>query len=208
MARLLFGVDKPTSGHIYIDGRKLSKLSPKFAIRHKIGFSPEDRRTEAIIPDLSVKGMWCWRFSSVFLRFGLVSGKKQQEIVDKYISALNIVTPSSEEPIKNLSGGNQQKVILARWLASEPSLLILDEPTRGIDVGAKAEVESLVESLAREGMAILFISSELEEVVRRCSRVVVLKDRAKIAELTGDDINEQMIMNVIAKGGLSDTSQV
>jgi simple sugar transport system ATP-binding protein len=198
VARLLFGIDKPTSGHISICGRRIGRLSPKTAIGHGIGFSPEDRRTEGIIPDLSVRENIVLAIQKRISRFGLVSRRKQEEIAGKYVEALNIATPSLDQPVRNLSGGNQQKVILARWLASQPRLLILDEPTRGIDVGAKAEVEALIESLSKDGVAILFISSELEEVVRRSHRIIVLRDRAKVAELDGATADVQTIMSIIA----------
>jgi simple sugar transport system ATP-binding protein len=130
------------------------------------------------------------------LRF--LSRTKQYEVADIYIKLLNIVTPSPDQPIKNLSGGNQQKVILARWLATNPQLLILDEPTRGIDVGAKAEIQKLVVSLADEGKACVFISSELEEVLRCSDRIVVLRDQEKITELTGAEMDDNIIMRTIA----------
>ena len=123
---------------------------------------------------------------------------RQLELADQFIRALNIVTPGPEQPVRLLSGGNQQKVILARWLASNPRLLLLDEPTRGIDVGAKLEIEKLMARLTSEGMAILFISSDVEETVRNSSRVVVLRDRHKVAELRGDEISEGNIMRAIA----------
>jgi simple sugar transport system ATP-binding protein len=124
---------------------------------------------------------------------------RQLELADRFIQALNIRTPGPEQPIRLLSGGNQQKVILARWLASNPRLLLLDEPTRGIDVGAKLEIEKLMQTLTSEGMAILFISSDLEETVRNSHRVAVLRDRRKVAELHGDEITEHNIMHAIAK---------
>jgi simple sugar transport system ATP-binding protein len=124
--------------------------------------------------------------------------RKQEELANHYIKALRIKTPSAETPIQNLSGGNQQKVLLARWLCLQPKLIILDEPTRGIDVGAKAEIEKLVESLRQEGMAVLFISSELEEVVRTSQRVVVLRDHRKVGELGGPEMSEHQIMKMIA----------
>ena len=158
-ARLFFGADKATSGWVKMGGKLLSRLSPKSAINHGIGFSPEDRRTEGIIPDLSVRENIALAIHKKISPFGLVSRKRQAEVAERYVKALSISTPSIEQSVKALSGGNQQKVILARWLASQPRLLILDEPTRGIDVGAKAEVESLMGSLSKDGMAILFISS-------------------------------------------------
>jgi len=127
---------------------------------------------------------------------------EQEKLADQFIQALGIKTPSREQVMRNLSGGNQQKVLLARWLATEPKLFILDEPTRGIDVGAKAEVEKLIQSLRQEGLAVLFISSELEEVVRQSQRVVVLRDRRKVDELTEGEISEEAIMQSIATHNL------
>jgi len=127
-----------------------------------------------------------------------LSRSRQNAIVDEYIKALRIATPSPETPVRSLSGGNQQKVILARWLASHPRFLILDEPTRGIDVGSRAEIEHLIAQLAREGKAILMISSELDETVRLSHRVAVLRDRSKIAELEGSAMDERSILQTIA----------
>ena len=128
-----------------------------------------------------------------------LSRQEQLRVADRFIKALNIKTPSPETPMASLSGGNQQKVLLARWLAMEPRLIILDEPTRGIDVGAKAEIEKLISDMRAGGMSVLFISSELEEVVRDCQRVIVLRDRKKIGELQGEEIDENRIMGMIAK---------
>jgi len=198
VARLLFGVDRATSGEVRIDGRRVALRSPRAAMQHRIGFCPEDRKTEGILPDLSVRENIVLAMQGRMSRLGFVSRRRQLEVAEKYIRLLGIAASGPEQPVRTLSGGNQQKVILARWLAAEPRLLILDEPTRGIDVGAKAEVERLVEELSRDGMAVVFISSELEEVVRRSHRVAVLRDRAKIAELTGADIDEHAIMRTIA----------
>jgi monosaccharide-transporting ATPase len=196
-ARLLFGIDRASTGRIEIDGRPASLRSPRRAIRHGFGFCPEDRKTEGLIPQLSVR-------ENIVLALQAHKGwrrlapRAQQRLAEHYIQALKIATPSAERPVSELSGGNQQKVILARWLASQPRLLILDEPTRGIDVGAKVELERLVAQLCDQGMAILFISSELEEVVRNCQRVVVLRDRNKVGELSGGDIRLPTILRMIA----------
>ena len=199
-ARLLFGIDTPDSGRMTVGGKVVAVTSPARAIALGFAFTPEDRRAAGIIPDLSVRenivlalqaGRGTWR---------ALGRKKQLAIADRFIKALGIKTPGPEQAIANLSGGNQQKVLLARWLATEPRLLILDEPTRGIDVGAKAEIESLIASLRERGMAIVFISSELEEVVRDSQRVVVLRDRAKVGELAGAQITERAIMRMIAGG--------
>lgn len=198
MARLLFGIDKAQHGKTLLNGEEVALSSPRKAIEYGFGFCPEDRKAEGIIPDLTVRENIILALQGNQGAFNTLSKKEQHDIVDKYIRALDIKTPGPEQQVKNLSGGNQQKVIVARWLASNPRFLILDEPTRGIDVGAKAEIQRLVLDLSREGMAILFISSELEEVTRCSDRVVILRDRQKIAELTGEQIEEHQIMHTIA----------
>src|SRR5687768_1317788 len=177
VARLLFGVDRAQRGRVTVDGSPRNINSPRRAIRESFAFLPEDRKTQGIIPNLTVRENIALALQGRrgFLRF--LSPRKQRELASTYIRLLAIATPDAEMLVKNLSGGNQQKVILARWLASNPRLLILDEPTRGIDVGAKAEIQKLILQLAGEGKSILFISSELEEVVRCCGRVAVLRDR-------------------------------
>jgi monosaccharide-transporting ATPase len=197
-ARLLFGIDRASHGRVRVDGATVTLRSPRQAIAHRFGFCPEDRKAAGIIPNLSVRenillalqGRQGWR------RY--VPLAQQLQLADRFIAALKIKTPDREQPVRLLSGGNQQKVILARWLAAQPRLLILDEPTRGIDVGAKSEIERLMAELIEEGIAILFISSDLEEIVRNSQRVVVLRDRRKVAELSGDQITENTIMKAIA----------
>jgi simple sugar transport system ATP-binding protein len=199
IARLLFGIDRPHKGQTKLNGRPVSISSPRKAIGFYFAFCPEDRKTEGLIPDLTVRENIILAIQARNGVFRTIPRKKQEEIVEKYIKALDIKTPGPEQMVNNLSGGNQQKVIIARWLASEPDFLILDEPTRGIDVGAKAEIEKLIVSLSRdEGMAILFISSELEEVIRCSDRVAVLRDRKKLAELSGNQIKDKAIMHIIA----------
>jgi simple sugar transport system ATP-binding protein len=198
IAGLLFGVEKPDHGTLTFAGRQVKKFSPLASILRGVALSPEDRKATGIVEELSVREniVLAMQASRGWLRF--LSRAKQYEVADKYIKLLNIVTPSPDQPIKNLSGGNQQKVILARWLATNPQLLILDEPTRGIDVGAKAEIQKLVVSLADEGKACVFISSELEEVLRCSDRIVVLRDQEKITELTGAEMDDNIIMRTIA----------
>ncbi len=197
-ARLIFAIDHADSGAMTLEGREISVRSPRQAIARRFGFCPEDRKVEAIIPNLSVREniVLALQASQGWARF--VSRARQIALANEFIKALNIKTPGPEQPVRLLSGGNQQKVVLARWLASNPRLLLLDEPTRGIDVGAKLEIEKLMARLVSEGMAILFISSDLEETVRNSHRVVVLRDRRKVAELRGDDITEHNIMHAIA----------
>jgi monosaccharide-transporting ATPase len=197
-ARLLFGIDKAGYGEMFVGGRMVSFHSPRQAIREGVAFTPENRKEDGIIPHLSVLENIILALQARQGSLRPLSGKRQLEIAEEFIKRLGISTPSPAQSVMNLSGGNQQKVLLARWLATRPQLLILDEPTRGVDVGAKAEIEKLIESLRENGMAILFISSELEEVVRDSQRVIVLRDRAKVAELTGDQISEETIMRTIA----------
>jgi len=199
IARLLFGIDKPDAGKITVGGAEEAIHSPQKAIALGFAFTPEDRRDAGIIPNLSVRENIVLALQASRGAWRTIGRKAQREMADRFIAALNIRTPSPEQLVKNLSGGNQQKVLLARWLATEPKLLILDEPTRGIDVGAKAEIEKLMASLREEGMAILFISSELEEVVRDSQRVFVMRDREQIGQLTGEQITEPAIMHMIAK---------
>src|SRR5690606_23188395 len=154
--------------------------------------------TEGIIEDLTVRENIILALQAHRGWYRTLSRKRQEEIADEYIRALNIKTPDAEQFVRHLSGGNQQKVILARWLLMQPRLLILDEPTRGIDVGAKAEIQKLVLSLSEQGMAMLFISSELEEVIRVSNRVAVLRDRQLVQNLADDDIKQTTIMQAIA----------
>jgi simple sugar transport system ATP-binding protein len=197
-AQLLFGLKSPDSGTLTVDGEQLKGLTPFKSIEKGIGMCPENRKADGIVDELTVREniVLALQAGRGWLRF--LSKKQQYELADKYIKALNISTPHADQPVKNLSGGNQQKVILARWLATNPKLLILDEPTRGIDVGTKTEIQKLVLSLAAEGKSILFISSELDEVIRCSQRVAVLRDREKVGELQDEDITEGRIMGMIA----------
>jgi simple sugar transport system ATP-binding protein len=166
-----------------------------------VGFLSEDRKRAGIIPHLSIRENIVLALQANRGWLKKIPETKQQELADRYIKALKIATPDADKPIGQLSGGNQQKVLLARWLASQPKLLILDEPTRGVDVGAKAEIEGIVHDLCADGMGILFISSELEEVLRDSHRVIVMRDRKQVGELNGSEITSQQLLNTIAAGG-------
>lgn len=196
-AGLLFGLEKPDSGTLKIGGKKVEHYSPLASITRGLVLSPEDRKATGIVDDLTVRENIILALQAGQGWFKYLSMQKQYELADKYIELLEISTPSADQPIKNLSGGNQQKVILARWLATNPQVLILDEPTRGIDVGTKAEIQKLVLALAEEGRACIFISSELEEVTRCSHRIAVLCEREKVAEFSGD-VDEQVIMQAMA----------
>lgn len=198
-ARIIFGIDKADSGEVFIHRNKVTVNSPADTIRNGMGFCPENRKTEGIIANLTVRENIVLGLQGKIGMGRYLSMQKQVELAERYIKLLNIATPGTEQLVGNLSGGNQQKVMLARWLATNPELLILDEPTRGIDVGAKAEVQKLILQLASDGKAVLFISSELDELIRCCCRMAVYRDKKKIGELAGDDINEMKIMQTIAE---------
>jgi galactofuranose transport system ATP-binding protein len=197
-ARILFGVDTPDTGSIEMDRKEYKHLSPLQSIHKGIGLCPENRKTEGVIGDLTVRENIVLALQASKGWFKFIPLKQQYEIAEQYIKVLHISTPSADQLMKNLSGGNQQKAILARWLAINPRLLILDEPTRGIDIGTKTEIQKLILQLADEGKAVVFISSELEEVIRCSHRVMVMRDRKKVAELVGDQIDQNEIMHTIA----------
>ena len=163
-----------------------------------IGFVSEDRKADGIIPELSVRENLTLAALPTLTKYGIVSRDRQAAVVDRYMRRLGIKASSPDQKIRELSGGNQQKVLLARWLCTEPKLLILDEPTRGIDIGAKGEIQRLVNELAESGLGVLMVSSELEELVEGCSRVVVLRDGRSVTELHGDEISEHAIIHAMA----------
>ncbi len=199
ITHLLFGVEKPDSGVLKMNNELIKRFSPLASIGRGIALCPEDRKACGIVDNLTVRENIMLALQAGRGWFKYLTPQQQYELADRYIKLLNIATPSADQPVKNLSGGNQQKVILARWLATNPKLLILDEPTRGIDVGAKAEIQKLVLSLAEEGKACVFISSELDEVLRTSHRIVVLRDREKVTEFAGE-VDEHTIIQAMAGG--------
>jgi simple sugar transport system ATP-binding protein len=199
-ARLLFGIDRSDQGGVTIQGRPVELHAPLDAIQHGIGFCPEDRKLEGIVGDLSLRENVILALQSKRGTFRALSRRRQDEIVAGYVKLLGIKAPDAEVPISKLSGGNQQKALLARWMATDPRMLILDEPTRGIDVAAKQEIMRQVMELCDKGMAVLFISSEMDEVVRYSDRVAVMRDRRKVGELDGATADEQSVFQIIAGG--------
>lgn len=201
-AQMIFGANRPTKGTVSMKGKAISLKKPFDAIMSGIAFCPEDRKKDGIIRDLSIREniMLAVQAKRGFMH--PLSRQEQNELADKYIKALSIATPDAEKKIGELSGGNQQKVILARWMATNPDLLILDEPTRGIDVGAKAEIQRLMIEMCKDGVSVIFISSELEEVIRCSNRIVIMRDGAKAGELTGpfDKDTQNKILQIIAEG--------
>jgi ribose transport system ATP-binding protein len=198
VARALFGADAVETGKVYLDGKEINLRTPNDAIKAGIAFLSEDRKAEGIIPELSVRENLTLAALPALTSAGVVSRAKQTEIVDKFMKRLGIKASSAEQKIRELSGGNQQKVLLARWLCRNPKFLLLDEPTRGIDIGAKGEIQSLINELANEGLGVLMISSELEELVEGSSRVVVMQDGRLVAELHETDISQDSIINAMA----------
>jgi len=199
LANVLFGIEAADSGKTYLGGRDVRIANPRKAMRWGIGLGPEDRKEQGIVQGLTVRENIILALQVRKGWFKNLSYREQKEIADHYIEILDIKTPSAEQLMRNLSGGNQQKVIIARWLASNPQFLILDEPTRGIDVGAKTEIQKLVVELSKRNMAVLFISSEIEEIARCSSEVLVLHGHEVVETLYGTDINDQRIMNAIAE---------
>lgn len=200
LVRAIYGADKPDAGVLKVNGKEVKINSPLEAMKLGMGYLPEDRKEEGIIADLSVRENIIIALQAKRGMFHPLSRKEMEEAADKYIELLQIKTASRETPIKSLSGGNQQKVILGRWLLTDPEYLILDEPTRGIDIGTKTEIQKLVLDLADQGMAVTFISSEVEEMLRTCSRMAVLRDGQKVGELQENELSQSGIMKAIAGG--------
>ncbi|MBN2657396.1 MAG: sugar ABC transporter ATP-binding protein [Spirochaetales bacterium] len=200
-ARAIFAADKVTGGEVKMNGKAIKIKTPLDAMKNGIGYLPEDRKGDGIIADLSVRDNIILALQVLKGFFKPFSPLQAETFANEFIKKLNIKTPTPDTPIKSLSGGNQQKVILARWLLTHPEYLILDEPTRGIDIGTKVEIQKLVLELAEKGMSLTFISSEIEEMLRTCSRMIIMKDREIVGELSGSDLSESDVMNVIARGG-------
>ena len=198
--RAIFGADKVRGGSVTVKGKHVKITKPLEAMRNGIGYLAEDRKRDGIIAELSVRENIILALQVMNGMFKPISRSEQEAFADEYIKVLNIKTASRETPVGSLSGGNQQKVILARWLLTHPDYLILDEPTRGIDVGTKLEIQKLVLRLAEDGVSVTFISSEVEEMLRTCSRLIVMRDRHIVGELTGKDLNQTQVMKTIAGG--------
>jgi simple sugar transport system ATP-binding protein len=197
-ARLLFGIDAADGGTITVRGAPVRVDSPRAAVRLGLAFCSEDRKAEGILPNLSVRENLLLALQGKRGARRALGRDEQARLCAHYLRALRIKTADAETPIKHLSGGNQQKVLLARWLATQPAVIILDEPTRGIDIGAKQEIEQLIAQLRADGLAVLFISSELDEVVRNCSRVLVLRERRLTGEVAGAGLNSENLMHLMA----------
>ena len=200
LVRAIYGADKADSGKLKVNGKEVKIHAPIDAMKLGMAYLPEDRKKDGIIADLSVRENIIIALQAKKGMFHPMSRKEMDEAADKYIKMLQIKTASRETPIKSLSGGNQQKVIIGRWLLTNPDFLILDEPTRGIDIGTKTEIQKLVLDLADQGMAVAFISSEVEEMLRTCSRMAVMRDGKKVGEISGDELSQEGIMKAIAGG--------
>ena len=200
LARTIYGADKAQTGTLKVNGKEVKIKAPIDAMKLGMGLLPDDRKAEGIIGDLSVRENIILALQAKAGIVGKIPYAKQCEIADKFIELLQIKTASRETLVKQLSGGNQQKVILARWLATDPSFLVLDEPTRGIDIGTKTEIQKLVVDLASQGKSLIFISSEIDEMLRTCNRMAVLRDGQKVGEIEEKDMSQQSVMSAIAGG--------
>ncbi len=198
--RAIFGADRVTGGAVKVDGREVKIKKPLDAMKQGVGYLPEDRKGDGIVGDLSVRENIILALQVMKGFFRPFSRAQAEAFADEYIKLLEIKTASADTPIKSLSGGNQQKCILARWLLTNPKYLILDEPTRGIDIGTKIEIQKLVLKLAAEGKSVTFISSEIDEMLRTCSRLIVMRDRKAVGELKDGDLTQAKIMATIAGG--------
>jgi len=199
LARAIYGADRANTGTLKVCGKDVKINQPIDAMNLGMGMLPDDRKAEGIIADLSVRENIILALQAKRGMFKQLPRAKQEEIADRYIDLVQIKTASKETLVKQLSGGNQQKVILARWLATDPDFLILDEPTRGIDVGTKSEIQKLIVKLAGEGKSILFISSEISEMLRTCNRMAIMRDGEKVGELD-HDLTQENVMKAIAGG--------
>ncbi len=198
--RALFHADRVTAGTMKKNGKQIKINKPLDAMKNGIAYLPEDRKNDGIVGDLSVRDNIILAAQVLRGFFHPYTKAEANQLADEYIKLLEIKTASADTPVKSLSGGNQQKVILARWLLTHPDYLILDEPTRGIDIGTKVEIQKLVLDLASKGMSVTFISSETDEMIRTCSRLIVMRDRKVVGELSGEDLNQRKIMETIAGG--------
>ncbi len=200
LVRTVFGADRPDAGELFFKGKKHKALEPIDSIRAGMAYLPEDRKEESIIADLSIRENFIIALQAKYGVFKLIPYAEQCRLADEYIKLLNVKTPSPETLIKQLSGGNQQKVIIGRWLITHPDFFILDEPTRGIDVGTKTEIQKQVLKLAGEGMTIVFISSEIDEMLRTVNRLYIMRDGQKVGELQNKGLDQQAVMAAIAGG--------
>ena len=198
--RAIFGADRVIGGTVKKNGKQVKISKPLDAMKNGIAYLPEDRKGDGIVGDLSVRENIILAAQVLKGFFKPFSRAEANKFADDYIKLLEIKTASAETPIKSLSGGNQQKVILARWLLTHPEYLILDEPTRGIDIGTKVEIQKLVLKLASEGMSVTFISSETDEMLRTCSRLIVMRDRKVVGELSEHELTQNKVMETIAGG--------
>ena len=203
LAQLLFGIDKPTTGSLQMGGEVVKDHSPLASLKHGVALCPEDRKDAGIVGELTVRENIILAMQASLGWFKYLSKPEQNEIADRYIKLLNIATPSAEQLVKNLSGGNQQKVILARWLSVGTRILIMDEPTRGIDVGSKSEIYQIMDELTKRGVGIIMISSELPEVLGMSDRIMVMSEGTIVAELSREEASEEAIMKHAVGAGLA-----
>jgi len=196
VARAIFGADRLEKGQIFLEGQPITVKSPRDAIRQGIGLLTEDRKNQGLVLGMTVRENTSLANLKALVKFLFVNRRKEREITEQYVHDLQIKTPSVEQTAQNLSGGNQQKVVLAKWLFTQSRVLIFDEPTRGIDVGAKAEIYKLMNELVRQGVCILMISSELPEVMGMCDRILVMHEGRLVGEVSQTEATQERIMRM------------
>ena len=204
LLQTIFGLHPKTStGEVEIDGQRVVIKSPQDAIAAKLALAPEDRKAEGVVLGLSVAHNTTLACLSKIERFGFLQPRIESELVSGYVSRLRVKTPSIHQLIVNLSGGNQQKVVLAKWLATEPKVLLLDEPTRGIDINAKKEIYALIDELAQSGLGVVMVSSELPEILGIADRILVLCEGRKTAEFSRAEATEEKVVKAALPGGMN-----
>jgi ribose transport system ATP-binding protein len=207
LSRALFGADPIDKGDLYIKGKRLDSPNPRKSIDHEMGLLPEDRRRQGLAQRLSVKHNINMPIYPRIGKMGIINATQEKNICNRYIKSLEIKTPSPNQIVQNLSGGNQQKVVVGKWLASESKVFIMDEPTNGIDVGAKEEIYNLINTLAKEGSAILMISSYMTELMGICDRILVMRNGTIVANVDRDGFNEEKILALAIKQTTNDGGQ-
>ena len=203
VARAIFGADRITAGKIYLDGKEIHVTSPQDAIRQGIGLLTEDRKQQGLVLGMTVRANTTLANLKALVKGPFINRREERAVAEKYVQELHIKTPGIEQTAQNLSGGNQQKVVLAKWLYTQSRVLIFDEPTRGIDVGAKVEIYKLMNELVRQGVAVLMISSELPEVLGMCDRILVMHEGKISGELPRADASQEAVMHLATGNKLS-----
>ena len=196
LARAILGIDRYDSGEVYVKGRKVHYRNLREAINDGLGLIPEDRKLQGLVQIMSIKKNICMVNINKIIKGGMIQKKLEQKYAEEYSQKLHVAAPNVDVQVQNLSGGNQQKVVIAKWLMQESDILFLDEPTRGIDVGAKAEIYRLINEIVKEGKTVIMISSEMPEILGMCDRIMIMHEGRKMGELSREEANQEKIMSM------------